>query len=108
MVKRRYGKSKGGYRKKKMIRKRRVYRRKRFASTKSTGHYIECNVTKAMIKGTNTVEVGLQNRIRVFWGSISPAAANEITLDSSLEFQFWKNVYTKYKVVGCKMSWQPD
>lgn len=85
MVKRRYGKSKGGYRKKKAIRKRRVYRRK-MGNKKSTGHYIECNATKAMTRGTFTVEAGLQNRMRVYWGLITAVGASEISLDSSLEF----------------------
>lgn len=91
------------YRKKKFISKRKSYRKKAY---KSTGHYVELNCSKAMTRGTWGTDIALQDRMRVFWGSITGGANNnEVHLNTTNEWVFWAGVYTKYKVVGVKMVW---
>jgi len=97
---------KKSYRKKKIFKKKRMMKRRNFAST---GHSVKCNFTKEMTYGTWTSEPALQARIRVYWATVGVASVNnECHLSNSPEFQFWSNVYTKYKVTGCKMAWKPD
>lgn len=63
-----------------------------------------------MTRGTWTSEDQLQDRFRVYWGTVTGngAEANACHLNTSNEWAFWSSVYTKYKVTGVKMSWAPD
>jgi len=55
-------------------------------------------------------DTDLQARFRVYWGAVTGngATANECHLNTSNEWVFWSQVYTKYKITGVKMSWMPD
>lgn len=63
-------------------------------------------MTKGLYTGGNT---DYQDRFAVYWGLVTGGNVNnQITLQSSVEWNFWRQVYQQYRVIGCKIKWIPD
>ncbi len=99
-------KKKTSFRRKKIYRKKRVLKKKKY----NKGHWVTLEVTKPMSKGTYTQgDTDFQNRFSVYWGlHAGGGVANQITLGDSQEWDFWRQVFGKYKVQGVKMTWHPE